>query len=395
MGLLGKITVFFISMFVLLFSYIFLFAYNKMNVDNFDAKLFSNQDCISLNTNHDGTEDIEFFNEEYLITAAGNFHWFYSHIKVDSVPSGEIYLINKNGRENPIKLEMVDYPKDVSFHPHGIFTKNKKFLYVLNHAYNKGGERIDYFEIDVANKKALYKSSMIFENEYNGRINDFVVLDDYNTIIASTWRAFKINKNEPNKFLSIMEFILSLIEIKLNNVLTCGFKENKCKILESFVMSNGVNWNRKDKVYVVDSSQRMVKEFKISFSPNDSSFNGLDLIHTRTINIGFFLDNVIYDEENDKLYLALFATPIKLGNVLQYYEKNQFLPEKNLSQDFTKAVSIAGGAEYDLKTDKLTVLNFNSAITGASTFLRHGDNLFYGSFLENQILICKLKNPAP
>lgn len=47
------------------------------------------------------------------------------------------------------QLKIENFPYDVAFHPHGIFLdRENQQLYVVNHAYAKGGERIDIFNVD-------------------------------------------------------------------------------------------------------------------------------------------------------------------------------------------------------------------------------------------------------
>jgi hypothetical protein len=44
---------------------------------------------------------------------------------------------------------MNGFPKNVAFHPHGIYIRkdqSKSWLYVVNHAYDRGGERIEVFQ---------------------------------------------------------------------------------------------------------------------------------------------------------------------------------------------------------------------------------------------------------
>jgi len=44
------------------------------------------------------------------------------------------------------QLPLTGFPPDVAFHPHGIYLdRPTSKLYVVNHAYNRGGERIDVF----------------------------------------------------------------------------------------------------------------------------------------------------------------------------------------------------------------------------------------------------------
>ena len=43
------------------------------------------------------------------------------------------------------------FPNNVAFHPHGIYLlrqEGRMLLYVVNHAYSTGGERIEVFEYE-------------------------------------------------------------------------------------------------------------------------------------------------------------------------------------------------------------------------------------------------------
>ena len=51
---------------------------------------------------------------------------------------------------------MEDFPKNVAFHPHGMNIFKNNTLYVVNHAFGKGGERIEKFKI---------KSRLINDNQ--------------------------------------------------------------------------------------------------------------------------------------------------------------------------------------------------------------------------------------
>lgn len=44
---------------------------------------------------------------------------------------------------------MKDYPEGVAFHPHGFYyLKPAGMLFVVNHAYGKGGERVEVFKLE-------------------------------------------------------------------------------------------------------------------------------------------------------------------------------------------------------------------------------------------------------
>ena len=42
---------------------------------------------------------------------------------------------------------MLNFPKEIAFHPHGIYIHQEKYVFVVNHAYDKGGERVDLFKL--------------------------------------------------------------------------------------------------------------------------------------------------------------------------------------------------------------------------------------------------------
>ena len=47
------------------------------------------------------------------------------------------------------EIPIINFPKDISFHPHGIDLFQNKFIYMINHAFNhkKNFERIEIVEI--------------------------------------------------------------------------------------------------------------------------------------------------------------------------------------------------------------------------------------------------------
>jgi hypothetical protein len=46
---------------------------------------------------------------------------------------------------------MVNFPAGVAFHPHGFgLFYDQDLLFVINHAYKDGGERVDVFHLEEA-----------------------------------------------------------------------------------------------------------------------------------------------------------------------------------------------------------------------------------------------------
>lgn len=129
-----------------------------------------NNNCSYYNFSEYGPEDLEVFNDDYFITSTGNI-LYYTHFgdkKIDDIPSGNIYLIPRNNNINeenkgneskiPISLKISNYSLNTKLFSHSIyFNQKSKFLYIVNHAYSNGGDRIDRFYIDLSSKQAQYK----------------------------------------------------------------------------------------------------------------------------------------------------------------------------------------------------------------------------------------------
>ena len=63
------------------------------------------------------------------------------------------------------KLEIENWPKGISFQPHGIYVhKETGTLYAISHALHQGGERIEVFDVVVNSEdipiKLKYKHSI-------------------------------------------------------------------------------------------------------------------------------------------------------------------------------------------------------------------------------------------
>lgn len=64
---------------------------------------------------------------------------------------GAIWVLKNMGTPQVTfeKVDMVGYPAGVAFHPHGLGLLDKEdLLFVINHAYSNGGERVDVFKLE-------------------------------------------------------------------------------------------------------------------------------------------------------------------------------------------------------------------------------------------------------
>lgn len=331
------------------------------NLDEFEElnkeiKNLDNSQCksVPIPLNNYGAEDIEIYDDQYLITAAGNFYLkMHTDLSYDDIKSGNIYLIPKDGVSEIITLTTLNFPEGVKFYPHGIYSNSvNNEIYVLNHAFNRGGERIDHFRIDISSKTATYIDTMNLPDMLYGITNDFVVLDDKDTVILSTCQIFKHDFNGPNKSKTILAMYLEVgLKLKLTYVYSCSYRKNECVLVPNTegLLNNGVVWDKKDKVYVADTSDKSVKEYMIV--NKHKGFKNLSLVLLRKFDVEYQVDNLAYDAENEKIYTAMFGRGNDINRLVEYIQTNHELPynDENI-KDLDKAIYRAGSGEIDIKT---------------------------------------------
>jgi hypothetical protein len=95
-----------------------------------------------------GMEDFFQFDDNHLIGISNdNLNmWELHKIPYSDIDNGSIVVFDiKN--EKLTKYNVKNFPENVAFHPHGIYPYKNTFIYIINHAYNKGGERIEVVKI--------------------------------------------------------------------------------------------------------------------------------------------------------------------------------------------------------------------------------------------------------
>ena len=79
-------------------------------------------------------------------------------------------------------VPLVNFPVGVRFQAHGIYLeKESHTLFVLNHAYKYGGERVDVFRLTEKDNKVVanYMRSIRLPDDVNGMLNDLTVVGDH------------------------------------------------------------------------------------------------------------------------------------------------------------------------------------------------------------------------
>ena len=95
-----------------------------------------------------GLEDFAQYDEGNLIGASNDNLklWELEQFGINKSENGKIFVFNL--QTETLKLhEIKGFPADIAFHPHGIHLYKQAFIYVINHAYKYGGERIEVIKI--------------------------------------------------------------------------------------------------------------------------------------------------------------------------------------------------------------------------------------------------------
>jgi hypothetical protein len=138
-------------MLILNLSLIFLsyIVYNLVDLGELFKKLeYKNEKNCKIVRGAIGFEDFHLFEDQYLIGGSNNnlkmFEMNYDTIA--EVEKGNIAVFDTKN-ENFKIYQIINFPKDITFHPHGVYLY-KNLLYVINHAYSLGGERIEVLKIE-------------------------------------------------------------------------------------------------------------------------------------------------------------------------------------------------------------------------------------------------------
>lgn len=291
-----------------------------------ESAVYNDEGCVRTNA-VGATEDQTKFNNNAVLMGL----WKCSNYKVGEYRPGSIYVGSgfQNGDpaktaeefvEHHLKLEklpVTGFPEDVDFHPHGIFIrKEDDELYVINHAYEKGGERIEVFDIltnddddsdpDNAVPTSLrYKHSITsdwMKKEMNGILNSLVVVEQ-NKFYVTQYLPFPEIRDGWLDMVTVLTLNLLksfLFGSQNTSVSFCEYNELEeesltCrKVAGGFIGANGLTHNGDfSKIFVADHKT-------INVFDRDASTN--DLSGRTTVVTPHFVDNIKYDDVSGNVY---------------------------------------------------------------------------------------------
>ncbi|CAD8184340.1 unnamed protein product [Paramecium pentaurelia] len=343
--------------------------------------------CKYLKEDIRGPEDMTQFNSTTIIIGSGNFQKVYARGKPELEQQGIYAIINSNKKHySVIKLQLKNFPKDVALYIHGIYLRKQKdgnYLFVINHAYHNGGERIEVFKID-EQLELTYVHSIIMDEQYTGILNDLIVIED-NRFLITTYMPLpdpKQGRHTADAMHILKTLFYQLTKQKTTYILDCRFTKGNtliqpiCKQIPntSGIMRNGLTWNKKDLVWVADSVEKGFTEYQMK---------GDELIFKRFVPVQNGVDNIEYQEESNSLVIGLIP---KLYNYFQldHFVKNNDL-DRQTNFEYWGAIGV-----YDLNKDQLRIISQNRYLSkGLAGGLVSGDNLFLGSWCDVSVMVCQ------
>ena len=216
------------------------------------------------------------------------------------------------------ELPIFNYPENVDFHPHGIDILDST-LYVINHAYDRGGERIDVFDIITTEEShdgdgipthLDYKYSITsdwMKKVLNGALNSLTVVEHnkfYTTqylpeaedLSNAGWLTVEQKK--------LVEFLESMfLGSQKTLIWYCEYdaeekeKESRLqcrKVAENMLGANGITHNQ-------DYSKIFVADFKsIAVFDRDASTN--NLTERTRVEVPNLVDNLKFDDITGNVY---------------------------------------------------------------------------------------------
>ena len=238
-----------------------------------------------------------------------------------------------------IILKIVDFPENLKLLVHGLYV-NGNHLFAINHAYEKGGERVEKFEVNLQEKSIKYIASMRLGMENLALFNDLIVLDDNDTIIMTNWLLFPHTEKGPSKIKALISMFVSLgFQSSRTLVYSCSFKAEKCIPIEGTqaIMNNGITWDRKGHVFIVDTMKRKIREFSLEYkNKNSRDYREVVLKKVDEYITPYYIDNITFNQSEDKIDISYIRSFMEYLNLVQYVEEhckyptfNSKNPEKN------------------------------------------------------------------
>lgn len=393
MNLIILYGIFFLGISYLIYNFVDEMEFFK----KFDPEIKNAENCTVLR-GAVGIEDLVKYKNIYLLGGSDDRGklWVIPGNKTNTSNGKLIYVKIRDdiGRSiNDIKIydiKMKDFPKEIAFHPHGIYLYKEKYLYVINHAYNKGGERVEVFEMqdlhDSENGdilQAQHLRSIKYSDDYVGIFNDLIVIGENDEILITKYLPYPdpVTGRSSDLYKTLRYFLIISLKLPWTNIYHC--KGNLCMKIPGTesIMNNGITYDEKNKkIYAVNVFEKRVREFLLE-RLQDSKINLKLLSNIDTIHA---LDNIEYDKETGIISSGF------IGRKFDHFKLEQNLVQKNSLEGVGKRWG--GSLTIDTKNKNKVEIQViqNSLLYGISSSIKDDKRVFHSSWVDDGILICNI-----
>ena len=283
--------------------------------------------CVRLLEGHFGLEDVAAYNASVVFAGSFDLPHVYYHPDVASDPGA------KAANKAPIwALIRGRYPRDppkqvaikganTAIIPHGIAVRDDR-LFVVNHAYSRGGERVDRFKIDPQTLDLALESSVVFAPPSFGErarvgfgaLNSVAPVGNDGAFFATVWAPpllFHSPSRRPNTTAFALKeaaYVLSgspatffvYCPVSAKKGTDCAVVGEPCRLCNGIAVSND-----DERVFVADSLRHTVTAYDITGIAGDEEATPALIRAWRTaLPSPFYPDNLRVDAAGDLLIAA-------------------------------------------------------------------------------------------
>ena len=312
-----------------------------------------------------------------------------------------LYLINIK-TEKFSKLKIVDFPKKVPFHPHGLSLYKKSeenyILYVVNHAVSEtyeGQERIEKININYNHKSEeltlIYDSAIILSKEYFLKVDSISVINE--DIFYFTTNSPFPSPTDSDDLLDIknkiiysgyeyLQTFMTMLNIKKCFVYSYNKNNpgNETDIISNSesLLNKGIAYDKKrNLLYVINAMEKKLSIFEIDFNYGD-----YETKLKKSVPILYVGNNIYYDENADLIYIGIDGKMDEYNSIVNSYIKNKNLEEVNT---FSGYEIIDPNNNYSISDLMLMKSDFK----WVSSSIQINENNYMSSIFTNGIYVCQ------
>mmetsp|Transcript_6795 Transcript_6795/g.6680 ORF Transcript_6795/g.6680 Transcript_6795/m.6680 type:complete len:346 (+) Transcript_6795:65-1102(+) len=331
------------------------------------------EDCETIQTNG-SLEDITFYGNIAIGGEDDRIPLFIESFAASKRKEGRLLAIDIESKST-YEIPIHNFPKEIGFHPHGLFLFKNETLYVINHAFNRGGERVEVFKLQESEGKieATYLRSIVFDDEFIAKFNDLAVIDEDEFYITQSMHYTESPEGLDLSGWHQAKMVYTMQFTKSCNLYFCKNVNGKadCKSQDKSNFYNGINILG-NTLYVSETVLKQIIAYNIT---EDRSLKFIE-----TFNVLFHPDNIELSDEANVLYVAGF---MKFSEFADFMQKLKSMKNPELSSGIYKLNLTIG----DISKRNMLMQNKMSMSVAAAK----NNTFIIGSFTHDMVMICPIK----